>query len=414
MPTDKPKPKRFIGLDLHRHYLVVTAVDQELNKVYGPRRVNLVDLQEWIAKTITPEDALVVEAMANAFQVYDELISHAHSVIVVHPPQVALVVRSQVKTDKTSAFQLARLLAKDMLTGIWVPPQEIRELRTLVGQRKKMIALKTQAKNRLQGVLFRYSFPLPDGPLFHADQRPWWLALPVGPLEKVRIQSDLATLDFAQEQVDQLEKHMAAWAAKDARVAILFQLSGIGLVTAVTLLSAIGDITRFPNAGNLVGYAGLGARVHDSGMTSHTGSITKAGRREMRAALVEAAQVAVLHDPRWKGALERLEPRLGRNKAIVAIARKMLVVVWHLLTEHAVERKLDLERLARKFYEFAYIVGKVNWSGCKSAAEFIRMLMDQAGVGREFTEFIYCHKRVILPPSTLPPPVNQMSGGTNR
>lgn len=170
------------------------------------------------------------------------------------------------------------------------------------------------------------------------------------------------------------------------------------------MLAAIGDITRFPDAGSLVGYSGLGVRVHDSGMTTHTGGITKAGRREMRAVLVEAAQVAVLHDPRWKAELERLEPRLGRNKAIVAIARKMLVVVWHLLSEHVAERKLDLERLARKFYEFAYIVGKNNWSGCPTVAAFIRMLLDQAGVGRSFTEFNYCHKRIILPPSSLPPP----------
>jgi transposase len=407
VPTDKPKPTRFIGLDLHRYYLVATGVDADLNKVYGPHRVDLIDLQDWITRTVTPVDALVVEATANAFQVYDQLLPHAHSVIVVHPPQVALVVRSQVKTDKIAAFQLARLLAKGLLTGIWVPPQEVRELRTLVAQRKKMIALKTQAKNRLQGVLFRYSFPPPEGPLFDSAQRAWWQSLPVGPLEKIRIQSDLATLDFSLEQITLLETHMAAWAAKDARVAVIFQLSGVGLVTAVTLLSAIGDITRFPNAKSLVGYAGMGVRVHDSGMTTRTGGITKAGRREMRAVMVEAAQIAVLHDPRWKAELVRLEYRLGRNKAIVAIARKMLVVVWHLLSEHAAERKLDLDRLARKFYEFAYVVGKSNWSGCTSVATFIRLLLDQAGVGREFHEFTYSHKRIILPPSTLPPPLMQ-------
>jgi transposase len=404
--TDKPRPKRFIGLDLHRYYLVATGVDDDLNKVYGPRRVNLIDLQDWIAKTITPEDSLVIEATANAFQVYDELLPHAHSVIVVHPPQVALVVRSQVKTDKIAAIQLASLLDKGLLTGIWVPPQEVRDLRTLVAQRKKMIGLKTQAKNRLQGVLYRYSIPLPEGPLFDSARRPWWLALKVGPLEHIRIQSDLATLDFSQSQIDLLETQMAAWASKDERVAVLFQLSGVGLVTAVTLLSAIGEITRFPNAKNLVGYSGMGSRVHDSGMTTRTGGITKAGSREIRAVLVEAAQVAVLHDPRWKAELDRLEPYIGRNKAIVAIARKMLVIVWHLLSEHAVEKKLDLERLARKFYEFAYVVGKANWSGHKSAASFIRMLLDQAGVGREFTQFIYCHKRVVLPPSSLKPLVN--------
>jgi transposase len=343
----------------------------------------------------------VVEATANAFMVYDALSPHAHSVIVVHPPHLALVVHSQVKTDKIAAFQLARLLAKELLESIWVPPQDVRDLRTLVGQRNKMIRLKTQVKNRLQSVLHRYSTPLPDGPLFDTAQRPWWNQLKVGKLEQVRIQSDLATLDFALGQINQIETYMAAWAAQDERIPLLFELSGVGLVTAVTLLSAIGDIHRFQDAAHLVGYAGLGSRVHDSGMTTHTGGITKAGRREMRAVLVEAAQVAVMHDPRWKAELERLEPRLGRNKAIVAIARKMLVAIWHILSKHEVNKQLDLERLARKFYEFAYSIGKDNWSGCASAAAFIRRQLDLAGVGQEMTSFTYSRKRIELPPSKL-------------
>jgi transposase len=404
MPVEKLKPKRFIGLDLHKYYLVAIGVDADGEQIYGPRRVELADLEGWIRKVITREDAIAVEATANAFQVYDALLPHAHSVIVVHPPHLAIIVRSQVKTDKKSAFQLARLHAKGLLAGIWVPPQEIRDLRTLVAQRRKMRNLKTQVKNRLQSVLHRYSFPLPEGPLFHPDQKAWWLSLPFTPLELVRIQSDWEALEFAQKQIDLLENHMAVWAVQDERVAMLFELCGLGLVTAVTLLAAIGDIARFPEAKHLVGYAGLGARVHDSGLTTRTGGITKAGRREMRAALVEAAQVAVLHDPRWKAELERLEPRIGRNKAIVAVARKMLVIVWHILSKREADRKLNLERLARKHYEFAYIVGKANWDGCETAVDFIRRQLDRAGVGREFTSFTYARKRIQLPPSTLPPP----------
>ena len=376
MNSHKAKPTRFIGLDLHKYYLVATGVDAELNKVYGPRRVDIIDLEEWIRETICQEDALVVEATANAFMVYDALLPYAHSVIVVHPPHLALIVHSQVKTDKKAAYHLACLLSKDMLKGIWVPAQEVRDLRTLVGQRDKMIRLKTQVKNRLQGVLHRYSIPLPNGPLFHKAQRSWWEALPVSKLEHIRIASDLATLNFVLEQINQIEAHFAEWAAKDERIPRLFELNGVGLITAVTLLAAIGDIERFPDADHLVGYAGLGVRVHASGMKTHSGGITKAGRREMRAVLIEAAQVAVQHDPRWKAELKRLEPRLGRNKTIVAIARKMLVAVWFLLHQRVEEKHLDLQRVARKYYEFAYTVGKGNWGDCENAAAFIRHLFD--------------------------------------
>ncbi len=199
-----------------------------------------------------------------------------------------------------------------------------------------------------------------------------------------------------------MESCLAEFAANDPRMPLLAQLPGVGLLTAITILAAIGDISRFPDASHLVGYSGLGAKAHISGLTSRSGGITKAGRKDLRAALVEAAQVAVLHDQRWKTELARLEPHIGRNKAIVAIARKMLVIIWHILSQHQAEKGLDLERLARKYYEFAYTVGKVNWDGCPTVAAFIRQKLDEARVGKEFASFVYSRKRVVLPPSKLP------------
>ena len=105
------------------------------------------------------------------------------------------------------------------------------------------------------------------------------------------------------------------------------QLPCGNLVTAITRRASIGDISRFSKAKNLVGYAGLGARVHDSGQTHRTGRITKAGRRDIRAAMIEVAHTAARTHPYWQARLARLEPRLGKNKAIVAIARKLLVAV---------------------------------------------------------------------------------------
>jgi len=89
-----------------------------------------------------------------------------------------------------------------------------------------------------------------------------------------------------------------------------------GTSPAITVWAAIGTIERFADPQHLVGYAGLGTRVHDSGMTTRTGRITKAGRRDLRVVLIEAAQVAANTHPHWKAELARLEPRLGRNKAM--------------------------------------------------------------------------------------------------
>ncbi len=397
----KESGKRFIGLDVHKHYLIAIGVDEELNVVLPVRRVEFSYLEAWMKKTLTKQDEVVLEMTTNTWQLYEELCQHAGSVLVVHPPHVALLTRSQVMNDKIAASILARLLAKGLLVGVWVPPQDIRELRGLVAQRKKMTGLATQAKNRLQAVLQRHHWLPPEGNPFQEAQKKWWLALPMGALEKVNVQSDLETLQFAEKQLVQLTSIMAEIAKQKEEVIRLLQLPGFGIVTAVTVWAAIGAIQRFADAQHLVGYAGLGTKVHDSGMTSHSGRITKAGRRDLRMVLIEAAQVAANTHPHWKAELARLQPRLGRNKAIVAIARKLLVAVWYILAQHKTDRFAQPEAIAQKFLKFAYQLGKENRPKGQSAAQFVRQHLNALALGQELTHIAWGSKKPIpLPPST--------------
>jgi transposase len=387
-PTLTPLPakiQRFIGLDIHKHYLVAIGVDRAGNQILGPCRVKLKHLSQWISKQLTVEDAVVLESTTNAFQVYDELQPHVHTVAVVHPPHVALITRAQVMTDKLAALILARLYAKGLLVSIWVPPQPVRDLRALVAQRAKLVRLSTQAKNRLHAVLHRRHLAPPPGAPFAADQRDWWDHLPVAPLEQLRIQSDLDTLAFAQAQIARLEEQLATLAVQDERLPLLVQLPGVGWIVAVTLLAAIGDIARFPAAKKLVGYAGLGSRVHESGQSRRRGRITKAGRRDIRRVMIQAAHAAARYHPHWHAELARLEPRLGRNKAIVAIARKLLVAVWHVLTKRQADRYSQPEQIARKLLEHTYRLGRTNRPAGQRVASHVRAQMDVLGVGADLT-----------------------------
>src|SRR5512135_828046 len=279
MSTPNTSPNRFIGLDVHKHYLVATGVDAQARPVYGPRRVELSRLESWMSKDLCPTDAVVLEMTTNTWQLYDELLPHVHSVTVVHPPHVALITQARVMTDKIAALVLARLHAKGLLVGIWVPPQAVRSLRVLIAQRRKMTRLSTQAKNRLHACLHRHHLPLPEGNPFAPHQRSWWLALTLPAAERAILRSDFETLEFAQTQIAYLEATLTTLASQDERVATLVQLPGVGMISGLTILAAIGDIARFPSAKKLVGYAGLGARVHDSGQTTRTGKITKTGRK---------------------------------------------------------------------------------------------------------------------------------------
>jgi len=397
----KDSGKRYIGLDVHKHYLIAIGVDQELNIVLPVRRVELSHLESWMKKILTRQDEIVLEMTTNTWQLYDELCAYAGSVLVVHPPHVALITRSQVMNDKIAASILARLLAKGLLVGIWVPPQEVRELRGLVAQRRKMTGLATQAKNRLHAMLQRHHLLPPEANPFHASQHDWWLALPLGKLEQVNVQSDLDTLQFAETQRERLTSMMEEIASQQEQVTRLLQLPGFGVVTAVTVWAAIGNVERFVDPQHLVGYAGLGTRVHDSGMSTRTGRITKAGRRDLRVVLIEAAQVATNSHPHWKAELARLQPRLGRNKAIVAIARKLLIAVWYILAQHKTDRFAQPEAIAQKFLKFAYQLGKENRPAGQSAAQFVRQRLEALQLGQELPSIAWGSKKPIpLPPST--------------
>lgn len=211
---------------------------------------------------------------------------------------------------------------------------------------------------------------------------------------------DLETLQFAGQQEARAEKEMTLIAAEDENIGRLMHMPGFGVITAVTVYAAIGDIRRFEDADHLVGYAGMGARVHESGMSSRSGKITKAGRRDLRVAMVEAAHVVANSHPHWKAELARLQPRIGYNRAIVAIARKLLITVWFVLQGKA-DKYAEPKAVAQKMLKFAYSVGKANRAG-KTAAQFARERLDKLQMGEELASIPWGAKKPIpLPPSKL-------------
>jgi transposase len=396
------KPRRYIGLDIHKNYLVAAGVDAKKDQVMPFRRMEWADFEVWIDQNLNHWDALVIEMTTNTWEVYDKLVEKAHSVTVVHPPHVKLIVGAQVMNDKKAALILAQELADDRLRGIWVPPKEVRELRTLIAQRWKMVRLGTVAKNRLHSALHRHHLAKPEGSEpFHPKHQDFWMNLDLPPMEKVAVQIDWATVYFAEQQKNLLDEIIAEQAAKDDRVLLLVQMPGVGVTLAMTILAAVGDVTRFPSAKKLVGYAGLGARVHESGETRKSGGITKSGRKDLRAAMVTAAQHAVRCSPHWKEQYQRLGARIGKPKAIVAIARKLLVAVWHILTAGCADRFADPVKVARAFFGYAYDI-QAHLAKDQRKLVWVRYHLDRLKLGRELTHLPWGSKNFRLPESSLP------------
>ena len=213
----------------------------------------------------------------------------------------------------------------------------------------------------------------------------------ISPLEKLQIGQEIALLE-------QIEKHKAAvdqelgkqslgetWGRDAVR---LMQLPGVGVVIAMTILSAIGDIHRFESADKLVGYSGLGAGVHDSGQEHIDKRITKSGRKELRWAMIEAAGRAVRMSPYWKEQYEKFFHRMRReSQAIVVVARKLLVAVWHVLSKEETDIHASEEELAYKMLLLSWSLSEDVRLGL-TYKQFAKYALMKLGVETDITRFV--------------------------
>jgi transposase len=315
---------RFVGCDISKHSVMVAAVDLTQQLLLLPaRKFSTEKFALWAAQNLKPTDMLVIEAGWETWYYYDLLAPLAGKVVVANPHKVRLIAQTKVKTDAKDAVALARLLAAGLSPTIWIPPLEVRELRVLVAHRQRLIRQRTQARNRLHSLLSIYHLLPPSGDPFGQRNREWWEQVEVPPTIKLLIKQQLNLLESLAGLIAELEKELALLSTSPnwlKQSSFLIQLPGIGIITAMVILSAIGETPRFETAKQLVGYAGLGASIYASGTVSPGGRITKQGRVELRTALVEAAWAAALQKGYWQTQFERLSPRLGRAKAMVAIA----------------------------------------------------------------------------------------------
>jgi transposase len=330
--------ERFIGIDIHKHYVTVVALDPQRQVLFHRRRIPLEQWPAWVQQHLTAQDAVIMEATTNCWWVYDQTAPVAGRCVVAHPDS-----KARVKTDIQDAKRWAERLLADDCKPVWVPPQAVRDLRSLLAYRQRQVSARTRLKNRLQGLLHTHQILPPPEALFSPEQRAWWMKLALSEVDQLRCQQDLAALDLVEAHLKQLEQKLAAvsqqepWRGDCLR---LLQLPGVGLIVAMTLLAAIGDIRRFERGpsgrAKLVGYAGLGAAIDQSGEKHRHGGITKSGRKDLRHMLVEAARIAVRQPGHWQRLYQRRGAlwarRIGDHKAITAVARKLLVAVWHLLT----------------------------------------------------------------------------------
>lgn len=388
IPTQQVQATRYVAMDVHRDYALVGAMNAQRQVVLQPVRVSLEKLAGWAVEHLNKQDAVVIESTSNAFHLHDVILPHVGWVQIANANAVKWIGHATVKTDAADTLKLATLLAAGLIPCVWVPPRDIRDLRGLVAHRARLIKERTQVRNRLHAVLHRNAIMLPEGDPFSGEHRQWWATLKLSSMEALRIRQDLQLLNALHPLIKEAETELLLRSVDPVwkpTVTLLMQQPGMGVLTCMLLIAAIGDITRFPGAKQLVGYAGLGTSVHDSGQTHKHGRITKHGRCELRHAMVEAAWVAVQHNAVWKAQFERMKCRMPPAKAIVAIARKLLERVWHIWSNSSVDRDVTPLAIAKKMRSWSVGLRAAGRLG-KSNGQFIRDRLDELRIGQDISE----------------------------
>jgi transposase len=379
---------RYIALDIHKEYVLAGGMNAEQVWVLPPRRISMAKFGEWAGASLQEGDAVVIETTTNVWDIYDVVVALATRTVVAHAGAVRQIAEARVKTDKEDVKRLIRLLIANIVPEVWVPPVEVRELRGLISYRQRLVKMGTMVRNRLQSLLHRHNILLPKGSLLDAT---WWQAQQMSTVEKLQIQQELGMLEEIDRHKTEVDAELGrqclteSWGKQAVR---LLQLPGFGVVMTMIVLSAIGDIRRFESAKYLVGYAGLGAGIHDSGKEHIEKRITKSGRKELRWALVEAAWQAIRISPHWK---EQYETYLRRmrcpNQAIVVIARKLLVVVWHVLTKEETDFHASEEDLAYKMLVLAWDLDEKVRLGL-TYKQFAKYALMKLGIETDITRFV--------------------------
>jgi transposase len=255
-------------------------------------------------------------------------------VVVVNTKKLRAISEAKAKTDRLDARRLAELLASGYLAEVWCPDEGTRALRRWVARRAQLVRQRSRAKNEIGAALQRNLLDRPPVYDLASDRgRRFLEGLELPADERNTVAGCLRQISFLDEEIAEVDRALAEAAVDSAQMRRLMSVPGVNLHTAATFMASVGDIGRFEEPRKLVSYLGLDPKVRQSGEEPvRYGHISKEGAAEARHMLCEAAWIVVRYPSPLRAFGERIGARRGAGIATVAVARKLVVLFWHLLT----------------------------------------------------------------------------------
>jgi transposase len=338
----------FYGLDVHKEFFQVCALAEDGQTRRDFRVGGNAEAIEAFGQRLARSDQVVLEATFHSWAIVQILRRYVDRVVVADPSQLKAIANARVKTDKVDAHILAQLLRMDFLPEVELPAAETWAVRQLMAHRNQLRRQSVATKNTIHAVLNRSLLRYPGSFLFTEKGFRWLAEVALPPSERMVLDHQTALLREVQARLAAVDQALVEQARLHADAKLLVTIPGVDVVVAMGFLAAIGSIDRFPSPQKLAAYFGLVPKVRQSASTCYYGHITKAGSRNARWLAIEAAHTIARSNSPLAATYLRIRRRKGHQIAVTALARKLVVVVWHLLTTQQPYRYAAPERTRSK------------------------------------------------------------------
>jgi transposase len=322
----------YAGLDIHKRVIQAAVLDAS-GKLVCSERFELTrdKLAEFAQRALGRECAVALEATTNTWAVVDVLRPYCAEVVVSNPLRTKAIAETKIKTDRVDALVLAQLLRSDFLPRVWQPDVETQRQRRLTTRRACLSHDSTRVKNRIHAILHQRLIVCPFADLFSKKGRSFLRTLELDADAAAALEAELNLLEHIETDIAALKQQVMCEAYVNPQIRLLMTLPGMDAATAQAVMSTLADITRFRSPDRAASYLGLTPSTKQSAEHTYYGPITRHGNPHARWLLVQAAQHICRHPGPLGAFFRKLAARKNHNIAVVACARKLVTIAWHML-----------------------------------------------------------------------------------
>lgn len=335
----------FIGIDVDQKSFAFTVKDHNTMMRSHKIPARPENLYQHIRHSYNNKKVICAyEVGGTGYHLHDYLVERDIPCLMVSPPSMPTAPNARVKNNRLDSIKISNELQKGSLPSIRIPNGDYRELRHLVRSREDYVQMSRVAKQRIKGLLlFSNLHTAIKDPIQNWSARyiQELKNLSCSPATRQRLDFQLEDLAYARRHILSALKELKLLCQDypdiERNIHYLRSIPGIGFVTATTLMANIGNPIHLKNVNELGAFMGLVPSENSTGDTQHRGSITHLGNRTLRSMLIEVAWTTIRHDKRLNQFYSRIRakhhPAIGARKAIVAVARKLTMIVYRILKD---------------------------------------------------------------------------------